>query len=77
MAKYANATALLLVGKIQYVQIGNEKYHFPMCEQEYGLPTHNQNEQQRFNFNVLTHDVMGKWCWRRELVSLYKHQPDT
>jgi hypothetical protein len=26
----------------------------------YGLPTSNQNEQQRFNYNVLTHDVMGK-----------------
>ena len=43
----------------------------------YDLPTHNQNGQLRFNYNVLTHDAWGKWCWRRELVSLYKHQPVT
>ena len=26
----------------------------------YGLPASNQNLQQRLNYNVLTHDVMGK-----------------
>ena len=36
----------------------------------YGLPTSNQNEQQRFNYNVLTHDVMGKVVPRGGVRSL-------
>ena len=41
----------------------------------YGLPTSNQNEQQRFNYNVLTHDVMGKVVLVERCVSLDRHQP--
>ena len=41
----------------------------------YGLPTSNQNEQQRFNYNVLTHDVMGRMVLVERYVSLNRHQP--
>ena len=36
----------------------------------YGLPTSNQNEQQRFNYNVVTHDVMEKVVPRGGVRSL-------
>ena len=35
----------------------------------------NQNEQQRFNYNMLTHDIMRKVVLVERYVSLPKHQP--
>ncbi len=43
--------------------------------QPYGLPTSNQNKQQRFNYNVVRHDVMGKVALVERCVSLPKHHP--
>ena len=37
----------------------------------------NQNEQQRFNYNVLTHDVMGGMVLAEGDISPCKHQPIT